>query len=388
MMARRAWLVAVGAIAGGAWGLDDQPAWVVFTGLMPIAWAYAPSRSLGYMIAAAYYLVASRGIPWGAGIFFAEEAPWWFSSALWVVAALLDALPWLICWRWRRSLFGVAVAVFGGILPPLGLIGWTHPVMSAGVLFPGLGFLGFGLLMVAWTMIARKFVPLLAPLMVVSIACNLSGLGNAAAPEAWAGVDTTFGRFRAAPGMRDFMADFMRLRQVKSIALDLEPSRVAVLPETVLGLYTDVTARELAETNATLRHKNSILLVGAVKMRGIGTGFENGLVVLGDPQTTWLRQRVPVPVGMWRPWAPDSVGADPWESGIGVVAGQRIATLICYEELIVWPGLVSLSQGPGILVGTANDWWARNTSIPAIQRQSLALWGRLFGIPLVSAVNF
>ena len=40
-----------------------------------------------------------------------------------------------------------------------------------------------------------------------------------------------------------------------------------------------------------------------------------------------------------------------------------------------------------VLVGAANDWWARETSIPAIQGQALDAWGRLFGLPVVRATN-
>jgi apolipoprotein N-acyltransferase len=160
---------------------------------------------------------------------------------------------------------------------------------------------------------------------------------------------------------------------------------VAVMPETVLGLYTEVTAAELADVDAELTARGSAVLVGAGRVHG--TGFENGLVVLGEAQRSWISQRIPVPVGMWRPWAPDSVAADPWGSGVVMVTGKRVAILICYEELLVWPALLSMVHEPELIIGAANDWWARDTSIPAIQRQSAALWGRLFGIPVVRAVN-
>jgi hypothetical protein len=37
---------------------------------------------------------------------------------------------------------------------------------------------------------------------------------------------------------------------------------------------------------------------------------------------------------------------------------------------------------------TTNDYWAKNTRIPAIQRSSVASWARLFHIPVLSASNF
>jgi hypothetical protein len=109
-------------------------------------------------------------------------------------------------------------------------------------------------------------------------------------------------------------------------------------------------------------------------------------LALGD-ESAPLVQRVPVPIGMWRPWSAESIAADPLASGVGLVAGRKVAYSICYEQLLVFPVLVSLAHSPDVLVGAANDWWARDTSIPTIQGQVLDAWGRLFGIPVVRSVN-
>jgi Carbon-nitrogen hydrolase len=60
---------------------------------------------------------------------------------------------------------------------------------------------------------------------------------------------------------------------------------------------------------------------------------------------------------------------------------------VCYEQLLVFPLLVSMAHDPDLIVGVANDWWARDTNIPAIQGQALKAWGRLFRLPVISAVN-
>jgi hypothetical protein len=49
--------------------------------------------------------------------------------------------------------------------------------------------------------------------------------------------------------------------------------------------------------------------------------------------------------------------------------------------------VVSMAHNPDLIVGAANDWWARNTSIPTIQGQALDMWGRLFSLPVVRAIN-
>lgn len=141
----------------------------------------------------------------------------------------------------------------------------------------------------------------------------------------------------------------------------------------------------LADLSAQLKAKGSAVLVGA-EVVGSGHQLQNTLVALGD-ESAPLVQRVPVPIGMWRPWSTESITADPLASGVGLVAGRKVAYSICYEQLLVFPVLVSLAHSPDVLVGAANDWWARETSIPAIQGQALDAWGRLFGLPVVRATN-
>jgi hypothetical protein len=378
--------VGAGTVCGLAWGMDDRPGWALAAAFMPLVWFDAGSRLAAGAVALAYYLAASRGIPFGAGIFFAESAPQWFSWALWIGAGVLNAGPWILCWsqRPRQRLLGLPLAVTLSMVPPMGLIGWTNPILAAGWIFPGLGFVGLALLVWLWMAIATVKPVWVVGLLVAAVAAN-EAASERWTPKGWMGINTEFGRYRVAAGVSDFLEAFRRLQTVKVVAAELAPGSVAVMPETVLGLYTEVTATELADVAAGLTARGSAVLVGAG--RAHGTGFENGLVVLGEAQRSWISQRIPVPVGMWRPWAADSVAADPWGSGVVMVAGKRVAVLICYEELLVWPALVSMAQRPEVIVGAANDWWARDTSIPAIQRQSLVLWGRLFAIPVIAAVN-
>jgi hypothetical protein len=44
-------------------------------------------------------------------------------------------------------------------------------------------------------------------------------------------------------------------------------------------------------------------------------------------------------------------------------------------------------DGPTLIVGMANQYWVRDTSIPATQRASLVAWSRLFTLPLLIAEN-
>ena len=70
-----------------------------------------------------------------------------------------------------------------------------------------------------------------------------------------------------------------------------------------------------------------------------------------------------------------------------MVGGRRIAPLICYEQLLVWPILQSMAHRPDLIVAIGNGWWTAGTSVAAIQKASSAAWARLFGLPLVVSFN-
>jgi hypothetical protein len=91
---------------------------------------------------------------------------------------------------------------------------------------------------------------------------------------------------------------------------------------------------------------------------------------------------------MWHPFGTGpSVPLRLRGSGTIDVAGQRVAFLICYEQLLVLPVLLSAIDRPTLIVGMANQYWVRETTIPAAQRASLVAWSRLFALPLLIAEN-
>ena len=73
--------------------------------------------------------------------------------------------------------------------------------------------------------------------------------------------------------------------------------------------------------------------------------------------------------------------------GTSDIGGQRVAVLICYEQLLVWPMLRSAIERPTLLIAASNEVWTARTRIPAIQHACVRSWARLFGLPLISAVN-
>ena len=392
MSARRQLLVVGGALCGFAWGHEGFTWLIGLAALMPLLWHWSTSRRWAGATALAYYLAGSRGLPFGAGIFFAESAPAWFSWALWLAAGAINALPWFLLWSQnpRRRAWAMPVALALTALPPLGFIGWTHPLTAAGVAFPELGFAGLALLVIGLIAVALARWPAAVAVAGVAVVANVNAAQwHKPAPWAttWSAQDTHFARLQT-DAMPDLLGEGKRFMQILMIAGQVEPGRVVVMPETVLPRVrqgNEFAAMMLADVSARLKAKGSVILVGA-EVAAPGRPMHNALVALGDVGGP-LVQRVPVPIGMWLPWAAESIAADPLGAGVGQVAGRKVAYSICYEQLLVFPLLVSMAHDPDLIVGAANDWWARDTSIPTIQGQAMDAWGLLFGLPVVRATN-
>ena len=74
-----------------------------------------------------------------------------------------------------------------------------------------------------------------------------------------------------------------------------------------------------------------------------GVPFNNTLLILGAESAT-VYQRVPVPIGMWQPFAGTGVPLRLNAPGILTIDGQRVAVLICYEQMLTFPILASMLQ--------------------------------------------
>ncbi|MDR3488042.1 MAG: nitrilase-related carbon-nitrogen hydrolase, partial [Bradyrhizobium sp.] len=199
------------------------------------------------------------------------------------------------------------------------------------------------------------------------------------------GIDTTFsGGARFAESLDQQQAT---VQAVKSIVAE-RGVRVVVLPENAGGLWTP-TVEHLWKS--ALRGTGSAVVLGASIVRP--AGYDNVLVEI-NPEASHVAyvERMPVPVSMWQPWqalAGGSPGVEArfFDNPVVMIAGRRVAPLICYEQLLVWPILQSMALAPDLIVAGGNGWWAKETTIVAIQIAATKSWAALFGLPLVSAVN-
>jgi hypothetical protein len=302
---------------------------------------------------------------------------------LWVLAALVVAATWAWFWKPTKAArpWWMPFPLIVTALPPIGVLGWVHPINAAGALFPGWGWLGIaGAVFVA---VGLAIVPkgwlAISPLALVLWA------GLAARPakslSGWQGLDTKepFGH-----GEVDSERELKRAMALPKLAA-ATPGRVIVLPESIGGLWFEVPEAFWKEGLASSGDKT--VLLGAAVGEGDGRSANILLSVNRTGSKVIYRQRMPVPLTMWRPWASDGTHAYWFEDPVMDVAGERAAVLICYEQVIVWPILFSMANRPTVVVAIANDWWARGSTIPRIQKNCVLAWCRLFDTPLVTATN-
>jgi hypothetical protein len=93
---------------------------------------------------------------------------------------------------------------------------------------------------------------------------------------------------------------------------------------------------ELAALRGAGAQPESLGNLRAGPITGPARPYRNTIVIRGT-QFGAFDQRVPVPIGMWKPLTDSGVPLNLLGTGTVQLAGRRAAVLICYEQLIVWP---------------------------------------------------
>ncbi|MEP0710037.1 MULTISPECIES: conjugal transfer protein TraB [Alphaproteobacteria] len=372
--------IAAAAIVG-AIGWSGEVLLLPVACLFPALWAFAPTRLVAGLVSMAYFMAASRGLPNGVSIFYASDI--WVGLGLWIAASLLFVAVHTVLWSpkpgWHRPLRYLLAAILMSV-PPFGIVGWASPITAAGVLFPGWGWVGLLVAFVALLAMTTRVWPVVT--MVLAGAWTLSAISWAPAvpPEGWVGVNTEFD-YLVAGNHADYAQHVATIALVRRATLD--GATTIILPESALGIWTPTTERLWVRNLADL---DVVVAGGAVVVNE--RGYDNVMIELtGEGARIVYRERMPVPVSMWRPWASGGASAQFFGNPIGRFAGRSIAPLICYEQLIVWPILHSMLLGPDVNVAIGNGWWTGDTDIVAIQKTSARAWASLFGLPLVIAFN-
>lgn len=378
-------MLIVAAVVVGVVAWSGDPLALPLAGAFPALWAFAPSRMIAAMVSAAYFLAASRGLPQGVVNFYSSD--FGLGIALWIGAAAAFVLVHAVLWQRQPGVgravgFGLAAILMS--LPPFGIVGWAQPITAAGILFPGWGWWGLAAMVtILLTMTTHKW-PIAAIVGVGFWAWSAAHWIAPSPPDGWTGLDTRLGSaLGRAPDLDQTRTLLERVREA-----GIAGARIVVLPESAVGLWTPTTSVFWIDD---LRGTGVTAIAGAAIINR--EGYDNVMVEAGDGLARILYgERMPVPVSMWQPWLAwtgegGGARASFFANPVTEVAGRRVAPLICYEQLLVWPVLQSMAHAPDMVVAIGNDWWASGTTILAIQRASTQAWARLFGLPLVLAFN-
>lgn len=377
------------AIVGLA-GVSGYVGWSGLLMLLPVAlafavlWSIAPNRRAATLVSAAYFLSASRGLPQGVAAFY--QADLWPGLLLWLLASMgfvaVHALLWTGNPTKRPACYLAACLLTA--FPPFGITGWAHPITAAGVVFAGCGWWGLAAMTAGLMGLVTHIRPAVAIVLAGFWLWSAAVWTEPVIPNAWMGVDldlgASLGRDHSLARQRDLIAT-VQTQGVGEI-------QTVVLPESAIGNWTPTVERLWAEG---LKGSSVTAIAGASVFKA--EGYDNVLIAISrDGGRIIYRQRMPVPGSMWQPWRswfgePRGIQARFFANPVVDLAGQKLAPLICYEQLIVWPILQSMLHDPDVVVAAGNGWWAANTSIVPIQRASVTAWARLFGKPLVLSFN-
>jgi hypothetical protein len=305
---------------------------------------------------------------------------------LWLAAGLLMGATYLILWcpsrhgrLGRLPLLLVLLAV-----PPIGLVGWAHPLTAAGYLFPTSGWWGLlatGALVVVIAQLPRHptgwgVIGVVIALQVGTLQADLT-----VAPAVRAeGVDT-----HLAEETRQQPLQQAQVRQQYLIDRVLaSQAPLTVLPEGAAGRWDTGKRERWLAVQPRLQGRTVLMGGSSPGPRGLDNVV---IAVSGTSARIVYRQRMPMPIARWRPWAKDGFRAAWWANPVFEIDGQRAAALIGYEQLLLWPVLHAMWFRPGLLIGMGQVGRARDTALTAMPHAVLQAWARLFHVPLVTAFN-
>ncbi len=160
----------IAALSGATWWLPGGTLFASAASLwLVVAVTLAHSPLQRFLTALVYYAIGAVSIVdvvtgyWGSdhtGI----------GVLAWVATSTALATPWALVSGWRGAMAALAFTA----LPPLGLIGWLSPLTAAGVLFPGMGWIGLTLLLVVVVCITKPCITSLAPFVAITLVANLA----------------------------------------------------------------------------------------------------------------------------------------------------------------------------------------------------------------------
>ena len=380
-------LIAFGAIPGLAWILGGASQIGPLLSILLVA-AVATGRNpverltaaLAYYATGCWPIVGAVAGYWGTGHAGVGLMGWAaFSVAL--------AVPWALAAHWPGLLFALVATA----LPPLGVIGWLSPLNAAGMLFPGMGWIGLALA-VAAMLAMHTALPALSGqgrpglfadisrsmlLFAVIVAIGANVLASpASTPPGWVGVQT-----HILPSKGNVLRAIQNNQSIIDAGLAQgKGARVVIFPEAVLENWLPGTRQQFAEAVPP----GQLWLIGAQAAR------HDAVVAVthGRPTAVPLAKAAGLLLGGdWQPWKKGTLRPT-WVQQAFALGGTRVWAALCVEQVQPWTWFEALWEKPGIIVAMSNAWWAPpGTAAPGIQKASANAWARLMGLPILSSVN-
>lgn len=389
------------AIGWLAWYGGDTP-WLA-TALLPLLlWALSPSRALAGWVMASYLAAAGLPVPTAVATF--SEWPWWATTAAQLAYVGLYGTVWGALWGGPGALLALsarlAVALIVFTLPPAGTLFYAHPLMAAGVLFPGTGPIGFvltyacvisvlGLLQRPGRRLAIWCSGLLLTLCLVA---HLHGPGVPSSTLRIAAIDTHLPQYPHAIQDRHLRHEALIRAVDNSMRSSPQPDLV-LLPEGVAGLREPRVGWHWSELAKTAKTQGTTIAVGASVIAqpdetGEPVHFINTLDLMGS-HAGELRAQASVPIGSWKPWARSGHYPERWwtKPDQVMVKNEAVGAVLCWEELMVWTWLSHWVEDSRVLLVASNTWFDASGKIDFAQRRASAAMRALFGFSVVRASN-
>lgn len=348
--------------------------------LLMFAWRMVTSRKQAFALMVGWYAGATLVVPAMWVQFFQSRAQGWLAMLL---LSVVLAAPYVLSPRGRPRL-GVIPGIVLSAVPPLGLVGLASPLLLAGAWLPGSGWWGMAVVLAVFALCAyeAKWAKLITVLV-------LFGGGLAASippkePPARAWAATTYLGYYPS----NLVKSFARQDQLKAEVLTAlhQGAKLVVLPEGADPGWDNGQAFYWQSVAQAAKRHHAQVLLGVYSTLPNPLRAVDGLVDLGTG-TIW-HATITQPISMWRPWAKDYDFGPRAPQGLIPTPFGPAAYSICYEDILMWPLAWQELQGhPKLLISAANQWFA-NATLARPQTRSIQMQARLWGLPLLRAVNW
>ena len=277
-------------------------------------------------------------------------------------------------------------------MPPIGYVLWMPPIITAGIVFPGMKWGGVVLalllissvavIMNTCTKIYKKFFFIL---LAISILVNIINIMTPNKQHtSWTAINTHFG---GSP--KTMLQQIQRQRIITrevNIALD-EGKKLIILPENMTNWLIG-TQMLWKNTLKRLYAAHATVLIGRIRYEGNDL-FSSGAEILNGHQAIYSPEKIPMPLGEWRPRLSTGVHfkADPQAREVFKFGHNAGIFSVCFEDFLMLPLLENIATTPPKLIVSINNQWFAQPSGFLKQTQAIASVGRLFSTPVLYANN-